>query len=109
MTAGNIANVLDILRHGPARSPSLAEIGHADATLVLGEDVCNTAPMIALAIRQAALREGNRHRRELHIPAWHDAAVREAIQQERGPLFIATSAATRLDEIGHATSIGRAR
>ena len=82
------------------RSPSLAEMGDADATLILGEDICNTAPMTALAVRQAALRKEIGIATQLHIPAWQDAAVREAIQQERGPVFIASVAATRLDDLG---------
>ena len=40
--------------------------------------------------------------RKLHIPDWDDAAVREAIQDNRGPLFIATPAATRLDALAAA-------
>ncbi|MDQ6640567.1 MAG: 2Fe-2S iron-sulfur cluster-binding protein, partial [Pseudomonadota bacterium] len=39
--------VLEILQRGPARTPSLHEVGLADAVLVLGEDVANTAPMLA--------------------------------------------------------------
>jgi NADH-quinone oxidoreductase subunit G len=35
----------------------------------------------------------------LRIPEWDDAAVREAVQQERGPLFIATTASTKLDDV----------
>ncbi len=96
----HIECVLKILQQGPARSPSLADIGRADVTLILGEDISNTAPRMALAIRQAALNQEMGIADELHIPAWQDAAVREAIQQERGPVFIATLSTTRLDDLG---------
>ncbi len=95
----DIDSVLKILQQGPARSPSLADIGRADATLILGEDISNTAPMMALGVRQAGLVQAMGIADELHIPAWHDTAVREAIQKERGPLFIATPSATRLDDL----------
>lgn len=38
--------------------------------------------------------------RELQVPAWEDAAVREALQQARSPLFIATPGSTRLEDDG---------
>ena len=37
--------------------PSLQEVELADAVLVLGEDVTNTAPMLALALRQAVRQQ----------------------------------------------------
>ena len=40
------------------------------------------------------------------IPHWNDNAVRDATQQERGPLFIATVAGTRLDDIATQTLHG---
>ncbi len=91
--------LLEILQQGPARTPSLHEVGLADAVLVLGEDVANTAPMLALGLRQAVRRQPQKALGKLHIPAWDDNAVREAMQQQRGPLFVATVAATRLDDI----------
>ncbi|HWQ14320.1 MAG TPA: NADH-quinone oxidoreductase subunit NuoG [Roseiflexaceae bacterium] len=94
-----VALALRILRAGPARSPSLADMGRADAVLVLGEDVTNTAPMVALALRQAVRRQPMQIAQRLGIPEWNDAAVREAMQDQRGPLFIATPAATRLDDV----------
>ncbi|MEO8718706.1 MAG: NADH-quinone oxidoreductase subunit NuoG [Burkholderiales bacterium] len=103
--AGLLARVLDILRDGPARTPSLGEIGQADAVLILGEDVSNTAPMMALALRQAVRQQPQRAIEKLHIPSWDDHAVREAIQKRHGPLFIASMSATRLDDI--ATDIFR--
>ena len=51
-----LASILDILKKGPARTPSLHEVELADAVLVLGEDVTNTAPRLALALRQAVRR-----------------------------------------------------
>ncbi len=41
----------------PLRIPSQQEIARADAVLLLGEDVNNVAPMLALAVRQAVLQQ----------------------------------------------------
>lgn len=86
--------------------PSLDDVAHSDAVLVLGEDVTNTAPMLALSLRQSTLQREIDLTRRLHIHWWDDAAVREALQQRRGPLFVATPAATRLDDV--ATHLYRA-
>ncbi len=101
-----LASILDILKKGPARTPSLHEVELADVVLVLGEDVTNTAPRLALALRQAARREPQKMAEKMGIPLWNDNAVRDATQQERGPLFIATVAGTRLDDIATQTLHG---
>ena len=101
-----LASVLDILKKGPARTPSLHEVELADAVLVLGEDVANTAPRLGLALRQAVRRQPEKMAKKMGIPLWNDHAVREAMQEERGPLFIATVADTRLDDIATRTFRG---
>ncbi|MFB3817438.1 MAG: NADH-quinone oxidoreductase subunit NuoG [Candidatus Methylomirabilales bacterium] len=91
--------VLEALRAGPARTPSLREVGEADAVLILGEDASNTAPMLALALRQSVRRQPMALAESLKIPGWHDNAVRDVVRGATGPLFIATPAATRLDDV----------
>jgi NADH-quinone oxidoreductase subunit G len=106
MSAGDgqlVAMMLDILRQGPARTPSLREVEQADAVLVLGEDVANVAPRLALALRQSVRQQPLQIADRLRIPRWLDAAVREAVQQEKGPLFIATPARTKLDDVATQT------
>lgn len=104
--SGVLASILDILKKGPARTPSLHEMELADAVLVLGEDVANTAPRLGLALRQAVRRQPEKMAKKMGIPLWNDHAVREAMQEERGPLFIATVADTRLDDIATRTFRG---
>lgn len=104
--AALIPRILEILQNGPARSPSLHDIQQADAVLVLGEDVTNTAPMVALALRQSVRQQPMDIPRGLKIPDWEDRAVREVIQDAKGPLFIATPAATRLDDAATQTYWG---
>ncbi|MCB0189127.1 MAG: NADH-quinone oxidoreductase subunit NuoG [Caldilineaceae bacterium] len=98
-----VAQMLDILQQGPARSPSLHEIAQADAVLVLGEDVTNSAPLVAMALREAVRQQPMQLAQDLKIPLWQDASVREALQGQTGPLFIATPAHTKLDEVATRT------
>jgi NADH-quinone oxidoreductase subunit G len=89
----------EMLRRGPARSPSLKDVESADAVLVLGEDVTATAPRLALSLRQSVLVKGIALARSLGIPRWDDAAFREVMQKDFAPLFIATPDATPLDDV----------
>ena len=79
--------------------PSLKEIEKADAILVLGEDLTNTAPMIALALRQAVRNVPNEEAMAKGVPLWNDAPVRELTQDKGSPLFVATTFSDSLDEI----------
>jgi len=94
---------LAILSRGSYRLPSLRECEQADAVLILGEDITNTAPMLDLAVRQAVRQQPMEDVRKLNIPAWNDAAARELIQDQHGPLFVATPEKTKLDEIATRT------
>ncbi len=90
--------IVAILSQGPAPAASLKDVEQADAMLVLGEDLSNTAPRAALALRQAVLQRPVAEAvARLKIPPWDDGAVRRAIQDDKGPLYIATTAATNLD------------
>ena len=91
--------MLDILSNGPAHTPSLHEVESADAVFILGEDVTSVAPRMALSLRQSVRQQPMQIAERLRIPLWMDHGVREAVQEERGPLFIASTGATRLDDI----------
>lgn len=99
--------ILEIVQNGPVRIASLKETEAADAVLILGEDITHTAPRLALSLRQAVRNQSFATADRLKIPRWQDAAVREAAQQERSPLFILSCAATRLDDVAAATLRGR--
>lgn len=94
-----ISKIKHILSENPVRTPSMKDVEKADVVLILGEDLTNTAPMMALAVRQAAHQRPMEIAANLKIPHWHDAAVRELVQEEKGPLFVATPYSTKLDEI----------
>jgi NADH-quinone oxidoreductase subunit G len=94
---------IDILQRGPMRTPTLHEVEECDAVFVLGEDVTNVAPRMALALRQSVRQQPIQIAKALKIPLWMDHGVRDAIQDKKGPLYLATPYATRLDEIATAT------
>ncbi len=92
--------MLDVLRDGPASSASLRDAGASDAAIVLGEDVWNTAPILALTLRQAAINTPvAAAMKQKRINRWEDAALREAIHDKKGPFFVATVERTELDDV----------
>ncbi len=94
---------LRILQESPAEVPSLHETEKADVVLILGEDVTNTAPMLALSLRQAARTRPLEKSAKLNIPTWNDRAVDELLQDEHGPFFVLTPGPTKLDDLATAT------
>lgn len=94
---------LDFLQNSGVQTPSLKQIEKADAIIILGEDLVNTAPMIALAVRQAARNKPNEQAAEKGIPSWDDKPVRELAQGLKSPIFIATPYKDSLDELAEAT------
>ena len=90
---------IDMMRSSDMPAPSLHDVERSDAVLVLGEDLTNTAPMLALAVRHSTLQREIDLTEKLHIHWWDDAAIRVALQQRRGPLFVATPAETKLDDV----------
>ena len=91
--------VVDFLQNSGVHSPSLKQIEKADAVIVLGEDLTNRAPMIALALRQASRIKPNEEADKKGIPLWNDAPLRELVQDAKSPIYIITPFNDHLDEI----------
>ena len=106
--ADTMAAALDIYRAGGFRIPSLTDVESADAVLVLGEDISNTSARMALAVRQAVRGVTFEMARDAGIPEWQDAGVRGHGQAAMSPLFVASAASTRIDEIAADTVRGAA-
>jgi NADH-quinone oxidoreductase subunit G len=100
--------ITKILQHGPVATPTLTEIEQSDAVLILGEDIANTAPRIALACRQAVRQKAFANARDLDIPLWMDGSVRDATGAARSPMFVVTPDATPLDDIASALRLAPA-
>jgi NADH-quinone oxidoreductase subunit G len=98
-----VSELVKILLKSPADLPSLDEVAISDSVFIIGEDVTNTAPILALSLRQSVLQKPLKIVDRLNIPRWHDHAVRNAIQDKKGPLFIAATSGTKLDDIAAGT------
>ncbi|MNS03808.1 NADH-quinone oxidoreductase subunit G [compost metagenome] len=95
---------LALLQSGVAHIPSLKEIEEYDVVLILGEDIINSAPMAALSVRQAIRQVPiDTAHNAINLPVWHDAALREYIQNKHSALFIAHPYETKLDDIATKT------
>ncbi len=90
---------LKILQDSPLPTPSLREIEAHDAVFVLGEDLTQTAARIALALRQSVKGKAEEMAASLKVQPWLDAAVRNIAQRALSPMFIASLADTRLDDV----------
>ena len=99
MTAEMMQVVLSIYNSGHVRIPSLKEAEEADVILILGEDLTNSAPRLALTVRQAVRNKPTEVSNTINIPEWHDAALRELVQEEKGDCIIAYPVGTKLDEV----------
>jgi NADH-quinone oxidoreductase subunit G len=84
-----LSTILNVLRTGPVPSASIQDAEQSDAVFVLGTDLLNEAPRLALALLQSIRQQPMEHVDELKIPRWDEAAVRNAVQNRRGPLFLA--------------------
>jgi NADH-quinone oxidoreductase subunit G len=98
--------IQNILQDSKFHAPSIKQIEQADAIIVIGEDITNTAPRIALALRQSVRQSALELAQANRIPSWQDAAVRELAQHELSPLTLLTPYATRLEDIASQSVIG---
>jgi NADH-quinone oxidoreductase subunit G len=89
----------EILSEGPARSCSTRDLERADAMLVIGEDVTNTAPMLGYSLRQWLRRRPTPEQIALEIPEWNDAAVGEIVHEEPSALHVLNMHETKLDRL----------
>lgn len=90
---------LTLQQNSHAVIADIKSIESADAILVLGEDITNTAPRLALALRQSVRNKAYQLAAAINLETWQDSAVRNLAQDQRSPLFIATVANSRLDDI----------
>ncbi|MFA6223123.1 MAG: NADH-quinone oxidoreductase subunit NuoG [Desulfomonilaceae bacterium] len=98
-----VSAIINILQNGPTYSPSLRDVELCDAILILGEDVTNVAPRLALSLRQSVREKPMDIADRLRIPRWADASVRQAVQAEKGPLYIVSPMGSGLDDIAAQT------
>lgn len=91
--------VAQVLKDSPLPIPTLRDIEDHDAIFVLGEDLTQTAARLALGLRQAVKGKAEDMAAAMKVQPWLDAAVKNIGQHELNPLFIASLAETKLDDV----------
>ncbi|TWX73116.1 NADH-quinone oxidoreductase subunit NuoG [Colwellia sp. C1TZA3] len=81
------------------KAPSLSEIENSDFIFVIAEDISQTAPRMALSVRQALGNAANDKAAKIGIPSWQDSAVRTIGGKLLSPLFSLQSTTTKLDDV----------
>ncbi|MEW6983359.1 NADH-quinone oxidoreductase subunit NuoG [Colwelliaceae bacterium 6471] len=79
--------------------PSLLEIEQSDFILIVGEDITQSSPRVALSIRQALRNASIEKAASIGIPAWQDSAVRTVGGKTLSPLYSLNCIPTKLDEV----------
>ncbi len=97
---------LKIVRDGSVPVATIKSMEEADVVLVLGEDVTQTAPRFALAIRQSVRGRMATAGAKKNIPDWQVIALADLVQRDKNPLFVASPTATRLDDVATQTFHG---
>ncbi len=87
------------LRLEQVQVPSLREMEACDAVFVLGEDLTQTAPRIALALRQSVKNEAFKQAAARKVPAWNAEPIKNIAQNALSPLHLTMVQATRLDDV----------
>lgn len=91
--------VVQVLKSSPLPIPNMRDVEDHDAIFVLGEDLTQTAARMALALRQSVKGKAEEMADAMRVQPWLDAAVKNIGQNALYPLFIASLAETKLDDI----------
>jgi len=98
---GLLLRVLELHSRPQIRAAAPLDCEDSDAILVLGEDVTQTAPRLALALRQAVQRHARDRAEALGAQPWQAGVVRQSDIGLRHPLFLSVPYHTRLDQAAH--------
>ncbi len=91
--------IQDILTRRGLYTPSLREIEHYDAVLVLGEDLTQVAARVALSVRQAVKGKAREMAAAQKVADWQIAAILNIGQHAKYPLFTTHALPGKLDDI----------
>lgn len=91
--------VVQVLKDSPLPIPNMRDIEDHDAIFILGEDLTQTAARMALALRQSVKGKAEDMADAMRVQPWLDAAVKNIGQHALNPLFIASLAETKLDDV----------
>ncbi len=93
-----LSKIMEILSQHP-ETASLEDVRNADAVFILGEDLTQTAPMLALSIRQNLYKRAQDGAGTQGIPDWNDLAIRNAQPELPKVVYLAHDIPTKLDPL----------
>ncbi|MFT4020157.1 MAG: NADH-quinone oxidoreductase subunit NuoG [Acinetobacter sp.] len=88
-----------ILQTDGIYNPTLREVESYDAVLILGEDLTQTAPRMALSVRQAAKNKAREMAAATRTPDWLAEPVLRIGQDAKSPIYILAATQTRLADV----------
>ncbi|QCI20311.1 NADH-quinone oxidoreductase subunit NuoG [Buchnera aphidicola (Brachycaudus cardui)] len=91
--------ILNVLKNNHIYIPSLKEIESYDVILILGEDLTQTSPRIALAVRQAIKKKAQDITSLYGIPKWNVSPIKQIIENHKNSLYLMHTHETKLDDI----------
>ncbi|CAG67642.1 MULTISPECIES: NADH-quinone oxidoreductase subunit NuoG [Acinetobacter] len=80
-------------------NPNMREIESYDAVLILGEDLTQTAPRMALSVRQAAKNKAKQMAADRRTQEWLAEPVQRIGQDAKSPIYILAATQTRLADV----------
>ena len=80
-------------------NPNMREIESYDAVLILGEDLTQTAPRMALSVRQAAKNKAKEMAAERRTQDWLAEPLQRIAQDAKSPIYILAATQTRLADV----------
>lgn len=93
---------ISIMQSEGIYNPTMREIESYDAVLILGEDLTQTAPRMALSVRQAAKNKAKEMAAARRTDSWLAEPVQRIAQNEKSPIYILATTQTRLSDVAEA-------
>ncbi len=91
--------ILNVFKNNNLYIPSLKEIESYDSILILGEDLTQTSPRLALAVRQAIKNKAKDIAESNGIPRWNATVISNISENYKNSLYITYTHETKLDDV----------
>ncbi len=90
---------IEVLSTEGIYNPGMTDVESHDAVLILGEDITQTSPRLALSVRQSAKNEGLKMAAALKTQPWLAEPVKRIAQDALSPVYVIDVAQTKLEDI----------
>ncbi len=96
---------IEILSTEDIYNPDMTDIESHDAVLVLGEDITQTSPRVALSVRQSAKNEAIKMAAAAKTQPWLAEPVQRIAQGALSPVYVLDVSQTKLDDISKVSCV----